>query len=83
MQEEVNETEMIGLHEVTVGDYARVRSLPENQALSTRLRELGICENSVLRLLNHSYGSIVFEVNQSRFGMSKNTARSVLVSFER
>jgi Fe2+ transport system protein FeoA len=83
MQEEVEKDNTVRLPDVPVGASARVRSLPRNPVLSTRLRELGIYEDTLLRLLGDSYGSVVLEVNQSRFGLSKHAARSVLVSFDK
>jgi Fe2+ transport system protein FeoA len=82
MQKKVGHNRTIGLAEVPVGGTARVRSLPQNSSLSIRLREMGIYENSLLRLLGDSYGSIVFEVNHSRFGIGKTAAQSVIVSLD-
>ena len=82
MQKKIEKQDTVSLHEVPVGGFARVRSLPQNHALSTRLRELGVYENSLLRLLGDSFGSVVFEVNQSRFGLSKHAAQAVLVSLD-
>ncbi len=74
--------ETISLPDVPIGKFARVRSLPPDQILSSRLRELGIHENALLRFVGDSYGSIVFEVARSRFGLSKVAARRVLVSVD-
>jgi len=75
--------ETISLPDVPIGRFARIRSLPSDQTLSSRLRELGIYENALLRFVGDSYGSIVFDVDRSRFGLSKTAAQFVLVSVDK
>ena len=83
VQEEMKDTtETLGLPDIPEGTMARVRQLPSDQHLSSRLRELGIYENTTLRFVGHSYGSILFDVHRSRFGLSKAAAQSVLVSID-
>lgn len=68
------------LTDVPVGTRVRIRRLALQPEMTTRLRELGFSEDSIIRPLTQSNGSIVCEVHNSRIGLNHAVARSILVS---
>ncbi|MDF1752785.1 MAG: FeoA family protein [Verrucomicrobiales bacterium] len=60
------------------GCRGRVVAINGDTPTQTRLRELGLYEESEIRVL-HVNGSVMCQVNDSRFGIDCQTARSVLV----
>jgi Fe2+ transport system protein FeoA len=68
------------LREVPNGAVVQIRSLGHDDAFSHRLRELGFCENAVIRCITNLNGHVVCELAESRMGMNRNVARSILVT---
>ena len=62
------------------GTRVRIRHLTSRPEISTRLRELGFCENAVVRCVMKGYGNIICEVNNTRVGLDNGLARGIHVS---
>jgi len=56
---------------------SRLRSRPE---ISVRLREMGFCEDAVVRCVMKSHGNIICEILDARIAMNSRLAGDILVS---
>jgi Fe2+ transport system protein FeoA len=56
---------------------SRLRSRPE---VNVRLRELGFCENAVVRCVMKSHGNIICEILNTRIAMNGRLAGDILVA---
>jgi Fe2+ transport system protein FeoA len=56
---------------------SRLRSRPE---ISVRLREMGFCEDAVVRCVMKSHGNIICEILNTRVAMNSRLAGDILVS---
>jgi len=68
------------LNDVPIGASARIRHLTPRPEISTRLREMGLCENAVVRCITRGHGNIICEVYSTRVGLNNGLARGILVS---
>ncbi len=68
------------LIDVPVGTSVRIRHLTSRPEIATRLRELGFCENAVVRCVMKGYGNIICEVYNTRVGLDSGIARRIHVS---
>ena len=66
------------LNRVRAGIAVRVRQLCATPALADRLREIGFCEDRVIKLLT-SHSNIICLVCNTRLAISEQLARSILV----
>jgi len=71
---------MISLAEAPLGADVRIRELRASPEVSHRLRELGICEDTVLRCLRRGHGNLICQVSSARVGLNVAIARKILVS---
>jgi ferrous iron transport protein A len=69
---------MTALDAVRPGSSVRIRKLDAKPEICTRLREMGFCENSVVRCLQ-SGASCVCQIEHSRIGLSGKLAGQILV----
>lgn len=67
------------LGETRPGATVRVVRLEGQEPVCARLREMGFCEEAVVRVLNNS-ASVVCQVCGSRVGLSRGLASSIVVS---
>jgi Fe2+ transport system protein FeoA len=56
---------------------SRLRSRPE---VSVRLREMGFCEDALVRCVMKSHGNIICEILNTRIAMNGRLAGDILVS---
>lgn len=68
--------EICPLNRLKVGAYARIRQLPPGQ--DRRLREIGLCEQQVVRLLCHA-ATVICQVCNARLAISGQLAATILV----
>ena len=66
------------LNRVKAGVAVRIKQLCATPALSDRLREIGFCEDRVIKLLT-SHTNIICLVCNARLALSEQLARSILV----
>jgi Fe2+ transport system protein FeoA len=68
------------LIDAPIGMRVRIRHLTSRPEISTRLRELGFCENAIIRCVTKGYGNIICEVYNTRVGLDSGLARRIHVS---
>ncbi len=69
------------LVEAPIGMRVRIRQLRHaHPEVSTRLRELGFCEDAVVRCILKGNGNMICEIQNSRIGLDNNLARTIIVS---
>lgn len=66
------------LTEVKPGTSVRIKQLPASVEISSRLRELGFCEEQRIKLLAMS-GHVICQVCNARLGISDRLAETILV----
>jgi Fe2+ transport system protein FeoA len=70
------------LSEVNAGMKVRIRKVASRPEVSARLRELGLCENNVIRCVSRGNDSMICEVYDTRIGMNIGLAHGIDVSEE-
>jgi ferrous iron transport protein A len=70
----------LSLSDVPVGRRVRIAQLSSQPETCSRLRELGFCENAVIRCVNKASGNIICEVCNTRIGLNQLVASSIYVS---
>lgn len=68
------------LSDAPIGARVRIHRLTSRPEISTRLRELGFCENAIVRCLMRGYGNIICEVYDTRVGLNSSLASGIHVS---
>ncbi|HLP15672.1 MAG TPA: FeoA family protein [Bacteroidota bacterium] len=71
---------MTNLKDVPEGTTVRVRQLRAQPELGSRLRELGFCEDALVRCVINGSHQMICEVGNTRIGMHHSIARSILVT---
>ncbi len=68
------------LSQAKSGSLVRVKELLGGQRAVTRLRELGLVEGAVIKVIdNPIIGPIIIEVNGTRIALGRGMARKVIV----
>lgn len=70
--------ELCPLNRVRAGVAVRIRRLCASPEVQKRLRELGFCEDQIIRLLT-SQANFICQVCNARLAISEQLARSILV----
>lgn len=73
-------TSHITLLDAPLGQSMRIRQLRSNPEISLRLREMGFCENALIRCLMRGNGNLICQIRNTRIGIDNNLARSIVVS---
>jgi Fe2+ transport system protein FeoA len=69
------------LVDAPIGMRVRIRQLRHTHPeMSTRLRELGFCEDAVVRCILRGNGNMICEIQNSRIGLDNNLASTIIVS---
>ena len=76
----MNNFQSQSLAHILPGQFLKIRQLTNHPDVRSRLRELGFCENAVVRCIAKGYGNIICEVCNARFGIDSLTASSIAVS---
>jgi Fe2+ transport system protein FeoA len=66
------------LNRVKAGVAVRIKQLCATPELSERLREIGFCEDRIIRLLT-SHSNIICRVCNARLALSEQLAKTILV----
>lgn len=66
------------LNQVKIGLAVRIKQLCATPAVADRLREIGFCEDRIVRLLA-GHGNFICQVCNSRLALSEQLARAILV----
>jgi Fe2+ transport system protein FeoA len=70
------------LSDVHPGSKVRIRRVSSRPEVSARLRELGLCENMVIRCVSRGHETMICEVYDTRIGMNMGLAHGIDVSEE-
>jgi Fe2+ transport system protein FeoA len=68
------------LSDIPVGTRVRISGLALAPEVTSRLRELGFSEDTVIRPMTRGNGTIICEVRNSRIGLTHALAQSIIVS---
>jgi Fe2+ transport system protein FeoA len=69
------------LVDAPIGARVRIRQLRHARPeMSARLRELGFCENAIVRCVLKGNGNIICEIQNSRIGIDNTLARTIVIS---
>ena len=68
------------LAEAPVGMFVRIHLLQSSPQVCRRLRELGFCENAVIRCMVNNEGNLICQVCNARVGLTREIARDILVA---
>ena len=82
MQPIETQEEVVALSLIKKGETGRVHSLQGDESCQQRLRELGLYESARVTVL-HINGSILCQVNDSRFALDRSIAELVAVETDR
>lgn len=69
----------LALSDVAVGKHVRIRHLHSSPEVCNRLREMGFCENALVRCVAKAH-NIICEVCNSRVGLNEEIAGTIVVS---
>jgi Fe2+ transport system protein FeoA len=70
----------VPLSEAPLGTRVRIRRLSASPEVSRRLRELGLCEHAVVSCLFRGHGNLICAVQNTRIGIDRNLAGTIVVS---
>ncbi len=70
--------ELCSLNRVKAGVAVRIKRLCATPEMQTRLRELGFCEEQIIRLLT-SHANFICQVCNTRLAISEQLARLIMV----
>jgi Fe2+ transport system protein FeoA len=68
------------LSEIPAGRYVRIHQLQSEPDVSFRLREMGFCENAIVRLVVNGEGNLICEICNTRIGLNHALADDIIVS---
>lgn len=68
------------LADAPLGKRVRVSRLRSRPEVSVRLREMGFCEDAIVRCVMKSHGNIICEILNTRIAMNGRLAGDILVS---
>lgn len=68
------------LADAPLGKRVRVSRLRSHPDVAVRLREMGFCEDAVVRCIMRSHGNIICEILNTRIAMNGRLAGDILVS---
>jgi Fe2+ transport system protein FeoA len=66
------------LHQVAVGREVRIRELSATPEVTCRLREIGLCEGQIVRLISR-HSNIICQVCNARLALNSQLAGMILV----
>ena len=68
------------LSDAPLGKSVRISRLRSRPEVSVRLREMGFCEDALVRCVMKSHGNIICEILNTRVAMNGRLAGDILVS---
>ena len=70
----------IRLSDAPAGSSVRIRYIHSRPEMSARLREMGFCEDIVVRCIMKSHGNLICEILNTRIGLDGKLADGIMVS---
>jgi ferrous iron transport protein A len=68
------------LADAPLGRFVRISGIQSHPDVCVRLRELGFCENAIVRCLNRGDDNVICEVCNTRLGLNNRVASTIFVS---
>lgn len=68
------------LAHIQSGTTVRIQQLNTHPETCQRLRELGFCENAVIRCVTNGSTQLICEVCNTRVGLNHSVAKTIIVS---
>ena len=68
------------LSEIPAGRFVKIRELLSEPDVCHRLREMGFCENAIVRLVVNGEGNLICEVCNTRVGLNQAIAQDIIVA---
>lgn len=68
------------LSEIPVGRFVRIQQLQSQPDVCHRLREMGFCENAIIRLVVNGESNLICEVCNTRIGLNYSIAQGIIVA---
>jgi ferrous iron transport protein A len=68
------------LADAPIGRHMRVKHLHSQPEVCHRLREMGFCENAVIRCITKDDGNVICEICNTRIGLSSGIASHIVVA---
>ena len=68
------------LADAPIGQYMRIHKLQSSPEVCHRLREMGFCENALVRCMVNVEGNIICEICHARVGLNSLIAQDILVA---
>ncbi len=68
------------LFNAPIGRRMRVQQIYSHPEVSARLRELGFCEDAIVRCVTRNDSNLICEILNSRIGLNSSTASSIIVT---
>ncbi|MGA7161145.1 MAG: FeoA domain-containing protein [Bacteroidota bacterium] len=68
------------LNEIPAGRLVRIHRLQSQPDICFRLREMGFCENAIVRLVVNGEGNLICEVCNTRIGLNHALADDIIVA---
>jgi Fe2+ transport system protein FeoA len=68
------------LSEAPLGRRFRIQHLHPTPEVSARLREMGFCENAVVRCIMKGDGNLICELYNSRIGLNSLLANAIVIT---
>ena len=76
--ESCQQPELCPLNQVKAGSQVRIKQLSADPEVTTRLREMGFCEDQQIKLVSR-HPSVICQVCNARLGLSSELAGTILV----
>ena len=73
-------TSTTSLTEIPAGMFVRIHRLQSEPDVCFRLREMGFCENAIVRLVVSGEGNLICEVCNTRVGLNHRLADDIIVA---
>ena len=68
------------LSDIPAGRFVRIQELQSEPDVCHRLREMGFCENAIVRLVVNGEGNLICEVWNTRIGLNHSIAQDIIVA---
>ena len=68
------------LSEIPTGKYFLIQEIQSHPDTCQRLKELGFCENAVVRTVINGSSQLICEVCNTRIGLHHNVAKDIIVT---
>ena len=68
------------LSNAPIGQQMRIKHIHSDPEVSARLREMGFCEDAIVRCITRNDSNLICEILNSRIGLNGSAASSIAVT---